>query len=153
MVALKTRLHSSRMCTVRCSGCRGGMYPSMHWAGLCVSQHALGRGMYIPACTGQRGAYPSMHWAEGSLPHTPSPCGQNDRYLWKHYNYVADGNTCNSLSMKIQILNSSWPNKCHKCQMWAFSGVFGSSMDIFSKAVFERLCLCNGNDQISRFHY
>ena len=29
------------------------MYPSMHWAGGCVSQHALGRGVCIPACTGQ----------------------------------------------------------------------------------------------------
>ena len=43
---VKTRMHSSRMPTIRCSG-RGG-YPSMHWAGECV--------------------YPSMHWAGGCLP-------------------------------------------------------------------------------------
>ena len=29
----ETRMHSSRMCTVRCSGRREGVYPSMHWAG------------------------------------------------------------------------------------------------------------------------
>ena len=63
----KTRMHSSRMRTVRSSGCRGGV---------CVSQHALGRGcvypsmhwaggVYIPAYTGQGGVYPSMHWAGG----------------------------------------------------------------------------------------
>ena len=74
-------MHSSRMHTVHCSG---------HWvAGVsqhtlgrrCVSQHALGRGVYpnlhwaggvcIPPCTGQgvhhkdalgRGCVPSMHW-------------------------------------------------------------------------------------------
>ena len=37
-----TKMHSSRMCTICCSGHReGGLYPSMHWAG---------------------GVYPSMHW-------------------------------------------------------------------------------------------
>ena len=39
----ETRIHSSRMCTVRCSGRREGVYPSMHWAG----------GVCLPACTGQ----------------------------------------------------------------------------------------------------
>ena len=43
-----TRVHSSRMRTVCCSGCR--------WRG------------GIPACTGQGGAYPSMHWTGGYLP-------------------------------------------------------------------------------------
>ena len=44
------------MRTVRCSGRRGGggVYPSMHWAGVC-----------IPVCTGWGGVYPSMHWAGG----------------------------------------------------------------------------------------
>ena len=39
-------MHSSWMRTVCCSDCRGcgGMYPSMHWTGVYVSQHALGRG-------------------------------------------------------------------------------------------------------------
>ena len=56
----------------------------MHWVGVCVSQHALGRG----------GVYPSMHWAGGVCPawggdysgavaDTPS-CEQNDRCK-KHY--------------------------------------------------------------------
>ena len=50
-----TRMHSSRMRTIRCSDSwrGGGVYPSMHWTGVCVSQHALGRGVCIPACTGQ----------------------------------------------------------------------------------------------------
>ena len=39
-------MHSSGMHTVRSSGRRGGgVYPSMHWAGVCVSQHALGNGV------------------------------------------------------------------------------------------------------------
>ena len=52
-----TRMHSSRMCTVRCSGRPGGC---------------------IPACTGQGGICPvhaGIH---------PTPCEQNDRRLWKH---------------------------------------------------------------------
>ena len=66
---IKTRMHSSRMRTVRCSGhggevypsmhsAGGFVYPSMHWAGVCVSQHPLGRGVCIPACTGQGGVWP-----------------------------------------------------------------------------------------------
>ena len=47
-----TRMHSSRMHTICCSGRRGeGMYPSMHWVGGGVSQYALGRGC----------VYSSMH--------------------------------------------------------------------------------------------
>ena len=37
----ETRMHSSWMHTVHCSGCwggAGGMYPSMHWAGGCICQ-------------------------------------------------------------------------------------------------------------------
>ena len=55
----RTRIHFSRMCTVRNSGCWGGVYPSMHWVGGCVSQHALDRGVCV--C-------PSMHWAGGVCP-------------------------------------------------------------------------------------
>ena len=98
-------MHSSRMCTIRCSGCGWGVYPSMQWAGGC-----------IPACTGW-GVYPSMHWAggvyqggvslggsawgclprggvcpeggsaqKGCLPRgcLPQPPRQNERRLWKH---------------------------------------------------------------------
>ena len=51
----RTRMHSSKMRTVRCSG---------RWVGG-VSQHTIGRmGVCIPVCTGQ-GVYPSMHWAGG----------------------------------------------------------------------------------------
>ena len=83
----ETRMHSSRMRTVRCSGHRGG-------GGWCIPA-CTGQGVCIPACTGHGGVYPSMHWAGGvclgecllggCLPHTPPPCGLNDRRLWKHY--------------------------------------------------------------------
>ena len=42
-----TSMHYSRMRTARL---------------LTVSQHALCRGVCIPACTGQGVVYPSMHW-------------------------------------------------------------------------------------------
>ena len=67
---LNTRIHSSRMRTVRSSGRRrggGGLYPSKHWAG---------------------GVYPSMHWVGGVWPSAcwdTHPRGQNDRRLWKYY--------------------------------------------------------------------
>ena len=66
---LITRRHSSRMHTIHSSGYGGGGYPSMHWAEGCVSQHALGRRVCIPACTGQGGMYPTMHWARGCVSH------------------------------------------------------------------------------------
>ena len=47
-----TRMHSSRMRTVRCRSRRWGGDVSQHALGEGVSQHALGRGC-IPACTGQ----------------------------------------------------------------------------------------------------
>ena len=94
-----TRKHSSRMRTVRCSGCRGGGgIPACTGQGGCVSQHALGRGMCIPACTGQErvsacGCLPRGVCPGGCLPYTPQaaptpPCEQNDRCLWKH-NFAA----------------------------------------------------------------
>ena len=61
-----TRKHSSRMRTVRCSGCRGGgVYPCMHWAG----------GLCIPACIGQGDVYLSMHWAGRGICLRVSACG------------------------------------------------------------------------------
>ena len=98
-----TRMHSSRMRTVRCSGRWGEGGP--------VSQHALGKG-----------AYPSMHWAGGCLPggvcqgvsaqgrclhqcmlgYTP-PCEENDSALvcalWIYtliFNVEVTGNSCTS---------------------------------------------------------
>ena len=68
----QTRMHSSRMCTVRMltvsqhALCRGS-----------VSQHLPGRGVCIPACTGQgAGVYPSLHWAGGVCPggYLPGGC-------------------------------------------------------------------------------
>ena len=40
----------SQVC-VKNSVHRGNVYPSNHWAGGCVSQQSLGRGVCIPACT------------------------------------------------------------------------------------------------------
>ena len=59
---LLTRIHSNRMRTVRCSG-QGGVCP-----GVCVSQHALGRGCLPQAC-----------WD------TPPKDRILDTRLWKHY--------------------------------------------------------------------
>ena len=49
-----TRMHSSRMCTVHSSS---HVYLSMHWAGGCVSQHALGRGLSAQGVSAQDGVY------------------------------------------------------------------------------------------------
>ena len=83
-------MHSSRMRTVRSSGCGGGgRYPSMHWArGVCVypsvhlaggvSQHALGvsaQGVSAHGGVCLWGVSPSACWD------TQTPCGQNDRCL------------------------------------------------------------------------
>ena len=48
-------MHSSRMRTVRSSS---HVYPSMHWAGGCVSQNARGRGMSADGgvCPGEMSA-------------------------------------------------------------------------------------------------
>ena len=68
---LKTRMHSSRMRTVRCSGHRGRV---------CVSQHALGRGVSAQGVSAQgvsaqgrcgvcpRGCLPGGVWPGGCLP-------------------------------------------------------------------------------------
>ena len=85
-ITFQTRMHSSRMRTVRSSShvyprmhWAGGVYPRMHWAeGVCVSYDALGRrGVSAWGCLPRRvsaqggvpawGMYPSMHWGR----HTP----------------------------------------------------------------------------------
>ena len=88
VIPLLTRMHSSRMRTIRCSGHLGvsqhglgrGVYPSMDWAvGVCVSQHALGRGCLPGGVSAQvRGCLPHTPWQ------TPPTCEQNHRCLWKH---------------------------------------------------------------------
>ena len=90
-ILIKTRMHSSRISTVRCSGrrvcvCvsqhamgRGWWYVSQHTLGRgCVSQHALGRGWSGQrcVCVCPEGCQP------GGVCHTP--CEQNHRRLWKH---------------------------------------------------------------------
>ena len=94
---IKTRMHSSRIRTVHCSGACGGG----GGAG-CVSQLALGVGC-IPGCTGQGGCLARGVSAWGvsvqgvsalgvCLPRGVSawgvsvtqPCEQNHRCLWKH---------------------------------------------------------------------
>ena len=65
-----------------------GVHPSMHWAGGGVSQHALGRGVCILACTGQGGFFPGgcllkevSSQDEGDVADTPL---WGDRHLRKH---------------------------------------------------------------------
>ena len=77
---LGTRMHSSRMHTVRCSGAGGGgVYPSMHWAGGCVSHPTLGGGV----CQGVSvwGCLPRGCLPGGMSATHPPVCGQNDRCL------------------------------------------------------------------------
>ena len=65
----KTRMHSSRMCTVHCSGCWGRR-------GCCLPEGVLPGGC-LPGGVSALGVCPSAWWD------TP-PCEQNDRCLWKH---------------------------------------------------------------------
>ena len=66
---LLTRMHSSRMCTVRCSGhCREGGLPGGVCPGVCLPGRCLPGG-YLPGRCLPRGVsargvgvYPSMHW-------------------------------------------------------------------------------------------
>ena len=97
-----TRMHSSRMRTIRCSDRRGGgaCIPACTGQEGCVSQHALDGGVCIPACIGKGGVCPGgcvcrgvvclgvSAWdvclggvCTGVVCHTPPPCGQNDRRL------------------------------------------------------------------------
>ena len=80
LLAVKTRIHSSRMHTVRCSG---------RWG---VSQHALGRQGGV--CSGSVfsvGCLPTGSalggFCTGGLPDTPVPPlnRMTDRCLWKYY--------------------------------------------------------------------
>ena len=73
-----------------CTG-QGEVYPSIHWAGVCVSQHALGRGCLPRGCLPRGGVCPGVVSAQGmwgclstqgcvsqhALRQTP-PCEQND---------------------------------------------------------------------------
>ena len=93
------------MCTVRCIARQdGGVYPSMHWAGLCIPAFTghggvcpggvcpggVCRGGCLPGEVSEQGGgvYPSMHWVppyEHNAWQTPVktlPC----------CNFVVDGN-------------------------------------------------------------
>ena len=98
-----TRMHSSRMRTIRRSGCRG-VYLSMHWAG------------------GAGCVYPSMHWAGGCLPrggvclsacwdtHTPVN-RMTDRHLWKYYLAATTSRTViNTVHVCIKFSVASCPD-------------------------------------------
>ena len=60
-----TRMHSSRMRTI---GSSSHVYPSMHWAEGCVSQHALGRGVSAQrGCLPGEGVYPGVCVCPGGV--------------------------------------------------------------------------------------
>ena len=99
--SIQTRMHSSRMRTVRSSS---HVYPSMHWG--CASQQSLGRGVVCPGGCLPRGV--SAYWGYlpigGVCPEgvcIPA-CTGADTPLWTEWqtgvkqlpcrNYVADGN-------------------------------------------------------------
>ena len=77
-ITILTRMHSSGMRTVRCSG---RYIPACTGQGVCISQHALDRGVCIPACTrqglsAQGGVCPGVSARRRCLPgmclpHTP----------------------------------------------------------------------------------
>ena len=108
----KTRMHSSRLRTTRLltisqHALRRGLYPSLHWAGECVSQHALGLGLSIQGGVCLRGCLPKgvvcprglSTWGE-CVAETPGP--EADTPLWTEWqtgvktlsccNFVAGGN-------------------------------------------------------------
>ena len=82
-------MHTTRLVTVSQHAMHRGEYPSMHWAGGFVSQHALDRGVfageYLPGSVCPGGCLPG-----GCLPLVPRgcvsqhamgqtpPCGQTD---------------------------------------------------------------------------
>ena len=72
-----TRMHFSRMRTVRCSGHGGrACIPACNGQGVCVSQHALGRVcVCIPACTGQGGVCLGVCLPRECLPRGVSALG------------------------------------------------------------------------------
>ena len=67
-ISIPSRMHSSRMRTVRCSGRRA------------VGCVCPGEGCVCPG-----GCLPHPHPVNAGIHTPPSPCGQNDRRLWKHY--------------------------------------------------------------------
>ena len=134
---INTRMHSSRMRTVRCSDRRegggGGGGEGWRWH---VSQHALHRGCVYPSMHWAGGVYPSMHWAGGCLARGVSAWGgcllggvvcwggcllgvSATPPLWTEWlihvktlpfrNYVADGNNINRLtSYYLECVASRW---------------------------------------------
>ena len=105
----ETRMHSSRMRTVRSSS---HVYPSMHWAAGCVCvyprMHCAGGCLPGGICPGEvsaLGVYPSMHWDRHLLPVNRMtdrcktlPCR----------NYVADGNNS---SKTLKITDWGWTRR------------------------------------------
>ena len=78
-----TRMHSSRMRNV-CSSSH--VYPSMYWAGGCVSQHALGRGCLSKGVSAKGGCLSRGCLPRGCIPvctgaDTPSSWTESQRCL------------------------------------------------------------------------
>ena len=105
------------MCTIRCSGRLGGMYPSMHWAVGCLLTVATQGGVCPEAvCPGDvcpGGICPGVS-ARGCLPRgclPDTPCEQNDRHLWKYY-------LAATLLRTVIILGE---DKDYGCHFWCLS--------------------------------
>ena len=73
----RTRLHSSRMRTVGCSG--------RHWGGWGVCPGGVCPGGWEVSARGVGGVCPGGVSAQGGVCQTPPPRGQNDRHLYKHH--------------------------------------------------------------------
>ena len=97
---LITRMHSSRMRTVRCSGrpLRGGVCPG----GVCLGG-CLPRGICLGGVSA-RGCLPRGCVCLGVCLPDPPPCGKNDRHVWKHNLSAttdADGNKVDDSVCKL----------------------------------------------------
>ena len=69
------------------------MYPSMHWAGVCVSQHALGRGCFSQHALGGGGS-------PREVSATPLPPPVDRMKILPCRNYVTDGKNAANLHFK-----------------------------------------------------
>ena len=114
-------MHSSRICTVRRSGCRG-WGEAFAQGGVCPLWGGVYPGGDCPGGVSAWGVHPSMHWGR----HHPTPGdGMLDTGLWKHYLSTTTLRTvikvlCVSHTPCIRMDQESWPRGYVLCQDASF---------------------------------
>ena len=98
---IPTRMHSSRMRTVRCSGRRGGVFPGVSDQGVSV-RGLSNKGEGVSA----QGVYPSMHWAGGCLPQCM--LGYTRPHLWTEFLTHACENITTLRTVIINLHRTQW---------------------------------------------